>query len=80
MQRRPEVPAAGGPDHREYAGSSDGAGWAPGPANVVKRQLLASLRYEAALSAVEMVNALREIRSRTEARWELIKESYLNVA
>jgi len=35
--------------------------------------------YEAALSAVEMVKALREIRSRTEARWEVRKESYLNV-
>ena len=35
--------------------------------------------YEAALSAVEMVNELREIRSRTEARWEVRKESYLNV-
>lgn len=35
--------------------------------------------YEAALSAVEMVNELREIKSRTQARWEVSKERYLNV-
>lgn len=35
--------------------------------------------YEAALSAVETAIVLREIRSRTESRWEVRKESLFNV-
>ena len=35
--------------------------------------------YEAAMSAIETANALNEIRIRSEARWEVRKESLLNV-
>lgn len=35
--------------------------------------------YEAAISAIETANALSEIRTRAEGRWEVRKESYLNV-
>jgi len=35
--------------------------------------------YEAAISAIETANALTEIAARSEGRWEVRKESYLNV-
>ena len=35
--------------------------------------------YEAAMSAIETANALQEIGTRSEARWEVRKESLLNV-